>query len=157
MALSVGTLCITAQPGPHKKEMAGDHKMAMSKEPHHMLAMAYHQNVVTFAKSLAKQANDGPLNVEFARTAVKEMRRGFDEMQLHHDAHMKTMPAGMPTKMEGMMRKMETHRTEMKNSLTALEVEIGMATPDAKKVSALAVSVGTHCEAMMNQGGMAKT
>ena len=55
------------------------------------------------------------------------------------------------------MRKMEMHRTEMKNSLKALEVEIGMATPDAKKVSALAVSVGTHCEAMMSQGGMAKT
>ena len=38
--------------------------------------MAYHQNVATFAKSLAKQANDGLLNVEVSRTAVKEMRHG---------------------------------------------------------------------------------
>lgn len=156
VTLSLGIFCVNGQPAPHNKGMGSEHMMAMGNEPHHMLAMAYHKNVATFAKTLEQQAKGGTVNVAFARAAAAEMRRSFDQMQVHHADHMKTMPADMQAKMQSMMQQMETHRTEMKTSLQSLETEVGLATPDAKKVSALALSVSTHCEAMMNQSGMSK-
>lgn len=131
-----------------KKEMSHD-QMMMANEPHHLLAMAYHQNLAAFAKALHEQtARASSVNVEFARAAVAEMRRSFDQMKLHHQGHMQTMSAEMHTKMSGMMQQMETHQTELNNQLTALEQEVQSATPDAKKVSTLAASVHTHLDAM---------
>ncbi|MBK5292225.1 MAG: hypothetical protein JJE04_11175 [Acidobacteriia bacterium] len=62
--------------------MPGDHlMMAMANEPHHVPAMAYHQNLATFAKRLHKQAmGASSVNVEFAQAAVAEMRRSFGQM-----------------------------------------------------------------------------
>ena len=145
-----------SQSAPQDK-MAHDHLM-MAKEPHHALAMAYHQNLATFAKALHEQtAKATSVNVEFARAAVAEMRRSCDQMKQHHQAHMQTMSAEMHTKMKGMMQQMETHQTEMNTQLTALEQEVQLSTPDAKKVSTLAASVHTHLDAMskMHQGSKA--
>ena len=73
----------------HDQMMAG-----MSKEPHHVLAMAYHQNLATFAKSLHERTMQASsVNVEFARAAVTEMRRSFDQMKQHHQEHMQAMNA----------------------------------------------------------------
>lgn len=139
-----------------KKELPHDHiMMEMSKEPHHTLAMAYHQNLATFAKALHEQTTGASfVNVEFARAAVAGMRGSFDQMKLHHQAHMQTMSAEMHTKMGDMMKQMDTHQTELNTQLTALEQEVQATTPDAKKVSTLAASVHTHLDAMskMNQG-----
>ncbi len=137
-----------------KKEMSHD-QMMMANEPHHVLAMAYHRNLATFAKALQEQtARASSVNVEFARAAVTEMRRSFDKMKQHHQEHMQTMSAEMHTQMSGMMQQMETHQTELNTQLTALEQEVQSATPDAKKVSTLAASVNTHLDAMskMHQG-----
>ena len=137
-----------------KKKMPHD-QMMMTNEPHHVLAMAYHQNLARFAKALHEQtAQASSVNVEFARVAVAEMRRSFDQMKQHHQEHMQTMSAEMHTKMSAMMQQMETHQTELNNQLTALEQEVQSATPDAKKVSTLATSVHTHLNAMskMRQG-----
>lgn len=142
---------ITAQ---GKKGMAHDHMM-MAHEPHHALAMAYHQNLAAFAKALHDQtAGASSVNVEFARAAVTEMRRSFDQMKEHHQEHMQTMSAEMHTKMSAMMPQMETHQTELNTQLMALEQEVQAGTPDAKKVATLAASVNAHLDAMskMHQG-----
>ena len=159
VALALGAFGATASTVQHeghttKKEMSHDHMM-MANETHHILAMAYHQNLATFAKALHEQtAGASSVDVEFARAAVTEMRRSFDQMKQHHQEHMKTMSADTHTKMSGMMQKMETHQTEVNTQLSALEQEVQSATPDAKKVSTLAASIHTHCDAMskMNQG-----
>jgi polyhydroxyalkanoate synthesis regulator phasin len=131
-----------------KKEMSYDHMM-MANEPHHVLAMAYRQSLATFAGALHEQtAGAGSVNVEFARAAVAEMRRSFDQMKQHHQEHMQTMSGEMHTKMSGMMQQMETHQTELGAQLTALEQEVQLSTPDTKKVSTLAASVNSHLNAM---------
>ncbi|MBK5292224.1 MAG: hypothetical protein JJE04_11170 [Acidobacteriia bacterium] len=56
---------------------------------------------------------------------------------------MRTMSAEMHTKMGGMMQQMGTHRTELNNSLTALEQEVQSSAKDTKKVSALAARPGS--------------
>ena len=133
-----------------KTEMSHDHMMMdMAKEPHHILAMAYHQNMATFAHALHQQtAEAASVNVEFTRIAVTEMRRNFDQMKQHHQEHMQTMSADMHTKMSAMMQQMETHHTELNTQLTALEQEVQASAPDAKKISTLAASVGSHLDAM---------
>src|SRR5512134_1140670 len=74
----------------HQHEMMD--MSAMKQEPHHLLAMAYRDNLVNFAKALHDAASQTqPLNPEFARDAVAEMRRSFDHMLEHHQGHMKTM------------------------------------------------------------------
>ena len=168
MILTLGALSATAatpeqaasanKPAMPKMEMSHDHMM-MATEPHHVLAMAYHQNLAAFAKALHEQtASEGPLNTDFARTAVSEMRRSFDQMKQQHQEHMAGMGAEMHAKMDanmtGMMEKMQAHLAEMNTQLTALEQEINSASPDAKKVSALADSVHTHLTEMakMHEG-----
>ncbi len=137
-------------PATPQGKMAHDHMMMdMTQEPHHTLAMAYHQNLAIFAKALHEQtAAASSVNVEFARAAVAEMRRSFDQMKQHHQEHMQTMSGDMQTKMSGMMKQMEMHQSELNTQLSALEQEVQAGTPDAKKVSTLATSVHTHLDAM---------
>ena len=150
----------TKTPADHKthaqKEMSHDHMM-MTNEPHHVLAMAYHQNLATFATALHEQSVPaGTVNVEFARAAVTEMRRSFVQMKQHHQEHMKMMTTDMHGKMSPdmharmneMMPKMETHQMELDKQLTALELEVQSAAPNGKQVSTLAASIHAHLEAM---------
>src|SRR5450759_3798249 len=72
-------------PQSGKMDMSMMDMSKMMQEPHHVLAMAYQQNLAAFAKALHEQtAGVAPLNLEFARAAVAEMRRSFDQMGLHH-------------------------------------------------------------------------
>jgi hypothetical protein len=168
IVLTFGALSATAavpeqagsasKPAMGKMVMSPDH-MVMATEPHHVLAMAYHQNLAAFAKALHEQAaSEGPLNIAFARTEVSEMRRSFDQMKQHNQEHMDGMSpemhAKMDGKMSGMMEKMQTHQADMNTQLTALEQEINSATPDPKKISTLADSVHTHLTEMakMHEG-----
>lgn len=169
MILTLGALSATAatpeqagsagKPAMHGKMGTSHDHMMMATEPHHVLAMAYHQNLAAFAKALHEQtASAGPLNIDFARTAVSEMRRSFDQMKQHHQEHMEgmgaEMRAKMGAKMSGMMEKMQAHQADMNTQLTALEQEINSASPDAKRVSTLAESVHTHLTEMakMHEG-----
>lgn len=150
LTLSFGVLSATASQSatPGKHEMSHDHMM-MADEPHHALAMAYCQNMTVFAKALQEQtARASSVDVEFARAAVTEMRRSFEQMKQHHQEHVQAMSAEMQTKLSGMMQQMETHQAELNTQLTALEQEVQAATPDAKKVSTLVASVHTHLDAM---------
>ena len=70
--LSVGS--IAAQDGKKMKmDMA-----AMMKSPHHLVMMAYRQNVLTFAKSLREMTAGGKLeDVELARNAFAEIKHSM--------------------------------------------------------------------------------
>lgn len=133
------------EPMPHNH---GDHLM-MSREPHHVLAMAYHQNLLVFSKALLDEtAHASSVDVEFARAAEKEIRRSFAEMKLHHTAHLLTMDQSMHKEMREMRRKMEKHHTELITMLDALEKEVNLVKPDPKAVNAMAAHFYAHCYAM---------
>ncbi len=147
---ALSAMTVTAQ---GKKGMAPGHMdhamMEMANEPHHVLAMAYHQNLAVFAKALHERTlKVGAVNVEFARSATTEMRRSFDQMNQHHQDHMHAMSAEMHTKMADMMKQMETQHSELSTQLAALEQAVEATTPDAQKVVALAASVNSHLDAM---------
>lgn len=131
-----------------KKAMPSDHMM-MANEPHHVLAMAYHRNLAAFTRALQDRSErPGAINVEFTRSAVTEMRRSFDQMQLHHAAHMKTMSPEMHTSMNAMMQQMETHHAELNTQIAVLEREAQLTTPDAKIIASVAANIHTHLDAM---------
>jgi hypothetical protein len=139
---------------PQHKEGMMD-MSAMKLEPHHVLAMAYRDNLVTFAKALRQQAgNATTVTPEFAGAAVAEMRRSFDQMQQHHQEHMKTMSEPMKSHMSEMIQKMDTHKTAVEEHLGALEKEVQAGTPDGARVSEHIAEVLKHCDAMstMNAG-----
>jgi hypothetical protein len=129
---------------------------AMMQEPHHVLAMAYKDNLVNFAKALHHEANQTkPINPEFARTAVAEMRRSFDLMQEHHQDHMKAMDEQMKSHMADMMKQMDAHHASIGEHLTALEKEVHAAAPDSKGVSEHAAEILKQCDGMSKMhGGM---
>jgi len=81
----------------HQQRMANRmDRSAMRQEPHHVLAMAYQENMMNFARALQQHAAEAkPIHSEFARAAVEEMKRSFDQMQRHHRDHMKTMDQAM--------------------------------------------------------------
>lgn len=164
LTLSLGTLSPVAASAQHeghagksaparsasqvKRDMTSDHRM-MSSEPHHVLAMAYHQNLATFTTALQEHAvRTGPIQAEFARDAAAEMRRSFDKMKDHHQEHVKSMTPEMHARMGEMMKQMETHKGELDGQIAALEQEVRLSTPDPGKVAKLAAGVNTHLAAM---------
>lgn len=121
----------------------------MAKESNYVLATAYHEGMVAFAAALNGQTmNGGPVNVDFARAAVVEMRRGFDQMKKYNDLYVGTMSAEARSKSTVTMKELEAHRTELNTQLTALEQEVKLAKPDAKKLSTLSASVHSHLDSM---------
>ncbi len=159
----------------HPADKAAKHGMpgmaAMMEGPHHVLAMAYRDNLATFARALhGDVARSKSVHLELARPAVAEMRRGFDQMQQHHKAQMsmmgdqmKSMPeksgkpgmAGMSS-MPGMMQKMETQLTALSAHLTALEAEVQTSTPVPAKVSEHTAEIVKLCNGMMKMPGKPK-
>lgn len=141
---------------PHQHEM---NMSAMKKEPHHLLAMAYRDNLVNFAKALHHEASQTQLlNPGFARDAVAEMRRSFDHMLEHHQGHMKTMDMKamdeqMKSRMADMMKQGEAHHTAIGEHLAALEKEVQAAAPDAKSVSEHVAEILKQCEGMSKMHG----
>lgn len=144
----------------------------MMAGPHQALAMAYRDNLATFARALhADVARSKTVNLELARPAVTEMKRSFDQMRQHHQAQMSMMgdqmkspmsektskPAmgGMPS-MPEMMQKMETHLTALGEHLAALEGEVQKSAPIPSKVSEHTAEILKHCDGMMKMPGKAK-
>lgn len=115
-----------------KMDMAGK-----KKEPHHVMAMAYLQNIGTFAKALRDQAQESnQLSSDFARAIVNEISRSLDKADDHHQEHMKTMDADMRSKMAAMMKDMELRRSKLKDAVKALEKDVSNYTLDAKLIAA---------------------
>ena len=125
----------------------------MMQEPHHVLAMAYAENLARFAKALRDQVDaTKSVDAEFARAAVGEIRRSFDTMQQHLAEHSKTMSAdhGNHT---GAMQAMNAHVSAIRQSLTMLEREIEAAAPQASKVSERAAEIIKHIDEMSHSHG----
>ena len=121
----------------------------MMNEPHHALAMAYMENIGTFAKTLNTQAEvSSPLDAKFARAAVAEMKRSLDQMEDHHGAHMKTMSAEMRSHMATMVKDMEMHRTMLKNAVSALEKDVRADHPDSKQIATDSDKILKHLDEM---------
>ncbi len=145
--LSLAAVGAIATAAEHKGHSAKS--MEMSHEPHHVMAMAYRDNLATFAKAVHEQTEGASsVNLEFVRAAVAEMRRSSDQMKEHHQACMQSMSAEMQAKMKGKMEQMEPHKNQLNDQLAALELEVQSPAPDAKKVSTLASSILAHLDAM---------
>jgi hypothetical protein len=139
----------TPQAAAQSKDAMAHNQMMMANEPNYVLATAYHQSMLVFAKALHGQAVGAmTVNVEFARAAVTEMRRSFDMMKKYNDEYMETISAEVRTNTATMMQQLETHRADLNVQLTALEKEVALDVPDTKKVATLTTEVQTHLDAM---------
>lgn len=126
-----------------KSEMA-----TMMQSPHHQLMMAYMRTMADFARTLRDQAiKPAPLEVEFARATVAELRHSLDAMELLHQKHMGIMSAEMQMNMKTMMEKMDKDRTMVKDQVAALETDVQVDKPDSKQVAA-------HANTLLKQLGM---
>lgn len=133
----------------HMHRMPETDMSAMMNEPHHVLAMAFMHNIETFAKALNDQAQGGsPLSADFARAAVAEIRRSFDEARTHHQEHVKAMSADMRSNMAAMMKEMDLYRSSLKNAVTALEKDVHAYTLNSKQIAADCADVLKHLDKM---------
>ena len=140
-----------------KKAAEPDHAMDMPHGPQHVLAMAYCQNMATFSKALHDQAAVATsLDADFTTSAVAELRRSYDQMKQHHQAHMKMMSAEMQAQMSPMVQEMETHQTLLNDLLVSLELDAQSATPDPKKISDLTDRISSHLDAIMTMKAKAE-
>lgn len=125
----------------------------MMQEPHHVLAMAYAENLATFAKALRNQVEAAKsVDSDFARAAATEIRRSFDTMQQHLGEHTKIMPADQGGHAV-IMQAMNTHVSAIRLSITALEREIEAATPSPVKVSERAAEIIKQIDEMAHAHG----
>ena len=137
------------------KDMQGMH--GMMGGPHQVLAMAYRDNLVTFARALRGQVNETKsVRLDFARPAVSEMRRSFDQMKEHHQAQMKVMADRSDPPKPQMMQQMDAHFAALGEHLTALESEIGASMPEYKKVSEHTTVILKQCAEMSEMHGTSK-
>jgi len=166
----------TPSPGKMPQQQAGMKDMpgmsGMTGTPHHVLAMAYRDNLATFARALQGQVTQSKtVNLDLARPAVAEMRRSFDLVKQHHQAQMtmmgdkmmgdkmmggkmmgdKTKPP-MPETMQGM----ENHLTALNEHLSALESAVNAGTPDARAVSEHTTEILKQCAKMSAMPAEAK-
>jgi hypothetical protein len=143
-----------AQGQPQGQQHQGHDMTAMTQEPHHLLAMAHHESLAAFARALNKHASGaGALSAEFARDAVAEVRRNFDQMTRHHHDHMQTMSGAARAQMDAMMKQMEPHHAKMREQLEALERETGGERPDRRRVAEHAAEFVKHLDVMAQMHG----
>jgi hypothetical protein len=132
-----------------KSEMA-----IMMKSPHHLLMTAHMKSMSEFARALRDHAmKPEPLDVEFARAAVAELRHNLDAMEAIHQKHMETMSAEMKLKMKVMMENMDKDRSMVKDQVSALEMDVQANTPDSKQVATHANTLLKHFGMMANVHG----
>jgi len=144
----------TARKQPQRQEgmqgMKGMKGMdGMMEGPHHVLAMAYRDNLVTFAKALRSDVTQSKVvTLDVARPALAEMRRNYDQMRQHHQAQVAAMRSHPDTSMAAMMTHSETHLAALNEHLTALEAELNGTAPNAGKVAAHATEIVKECAGM---------
>ena len=140
----------------------------MMKSPHHMLMTAHLKSMSDFARALRAQAmRPEALDVEFARSAVAELRHNLDAIEAVHQQHMQAMSTEMKSKMETtsaemkskmqmMMEKMEKDRATLKEQVGALENDVRESTPDSKLVLADTNALLKHLGMMSKMNGGSK-
>jgi exonuclease III len=121
--------------GHTSQEMSEMDMSGMMNEPHHILAMAYKQNIATFARALRDQAQKGSLSSDFARAAVAEISRSLDQTDEHHREHVKTMSADRRSTMAAMMKEMDVRSSKLKDAFRILEKDVGEYTLNSKQIA----------------------
>lgn len=124
----------------------------MMASPHHQLAMAHRQNLMTFATMLRSDViKSKSVNSDVAGPAVAEIRHSFDAIRQHHEAQSPMMGNHADSAMTAMKRHMESHLGALSGHLTALEAEVARTTADAAQVR-------THLDAILKEcAGMVPT
>ena len=117
------------------QNMSEIHVSGRMNEPHHVLAVAYKENIATFAKALRDQAQAGSLSSDFARAAAAEIGRSLDQVDEHHKEHVKTMSADMRSKMAAMMKEMDMSSSRLKDAFKVLEKDVGEYTLNSKLIA----------------------
>ena len=137
----------------HMKGMPGMKGMMMGT--HHVLAMAYRDNMATFARLLRSEvARTKAVDLELARTAATEMRRSLDQMGDQHRAHMKSMGDHPDPKTTEAAKHMDTRLALLGVHLSALDGEVNTRTPSAQIVSEHASEIVKECAGMSEMSGM---
>ena len=158
LAMTVGLSMVSTSAAQHKHEPTGQKQAGMSgmksemsemmQSPNHKLMMAYMRSMSEFATALRNEAlKVAPLDVEFARATVAELRHNLDAAESLHQKHMGMMSAEMQSKVKPMMEKMDKDRTMVKEHVAALETAVSAEKPDSKQVAA-------HANALLKQLGM---
>jgi hypothetical protein len=128
LAIAIAVLAVTAavpsfgqsdQMAPGSQDGAGMHRMMqpemrgqMMRNPQHLLMMAYHKNVMNFARVLDKAARQGEtVPPDLARTAVAEMRRSVDEVEKLRAGQ--KFPADMQKMMDQHLVAVKTHLRDL--------------------------------------------
>ena len=120
-----GALGIAAQSKMDKMKDKPMDMAKMMKSPHHMLMMAHQKSMSEFAKALHHEAMMAkPLDAEFARSSVAELRHHLDAMEAIHQKQMATMSDEMKAKMKMMMEKMDKNQAMVKEHITELETVV---------------------------------
>lgn len=121
---------------------------ATTNEPHRVLAMAFMQNIETFTKALGDQAQGGTLlSADFARAAVAEIRRNFDEAKTHHQEHVRTLLPGRPSRMTGMVDR-DMRDSRLKDAIDVLDKDVQDYTLNSKRIAADCASVLKYLDEM---------
>jgi hypothetical protein len=100
--------------GMHHMMQHPDMRSQMMRSPQHLLMMAYHKNVINFARVLDKAACQGEtVPPDVARTAVAEMRRSIDQIEKQRAGQ--NVPAEMQKMMDQHLVTVKTHLRDLED------------------------------------------
>lgn len=136
-----------AQDKPKAMPKEGMKMSEMSKSPHHVVAMAFKQNALTFTKALRDMASSGKIeDAGLARNAFAEIKRSMEKMEEIHQAHMSKMSAEMREQMKSMMKKMQAEKAAMSDHIVALEKVLQADSPNPQEVEKHAAALVSQFE-----------
>lgn len=140
MLLGVCVLVLAALPAYAAEDAAGGNKgmqhmmhhepgmmqpgmmRQMMQNPQHLLAMAYHKNLLTFGGVLKKAAQKSDtLPGEVVRAAVTEMRRSQTQMEIYHEEAARNLTQDQRAQHAEMAKAMSAHMAQAKTQLAQLD------------------------------------
>ncbi len=139
--------------GDKKMEMKMDGDMNMSemmKSSHHLMGMAYRQNINTLATTLVELSNGTEaVDAEFVKTIVADIKSASGMMDRIHMDHMSKMKPEMKTKMAPMMEKMKTKKEALASHIMALDAAAKAESIDMKEVGKHAAAIADMTKSEM--------
>lgn len=129
----------------------------MMTSPHHLLGMAYRDNLFTFARVLqddVKRTN--AVQLDLAKPAVAEMRRLFDKLSDHYktqaakpgETHAAMSGQHMMAQMPMTKDQMQSHLKSLDDAISGLELEIRASPLNPARVLEFTEVILKHCDGM---------
>lgn len=107
----------------------------MRQDRNHLMADGFRRNMLNFAQNLRFQLERGEgIDRDFAKGAVREIKRNFQELEKRHKAHKREMSVRMREQMSNMIREMEEYHNRIRNTLRVLENDADARAPDARQM-----------------------